>query len=131
MPRRIRSVPFGLPVKAGDVLVLAAAAALTALLALHAWRPGVAERALVRAGGQVFAELDLHRDRVMSVPGPLGETRIRVAEGRVRVEADPSPLQLCVKRGWLAHPGDVAVCLPNQVSVELAGATRRYDSLAY
>ncbi|WP_333841120.1 NusG domain II-containing protein [Pelomicrobium sp.] len=128
---RIASVCFRLPVKAGDVLVIASAATLTALLAIHAWRPGTAERALVRAGGQVFAELDLHRDRVIRVPGPLGETRIRVAEGRVRVEADPSPLQLCVKRGWLAQPGDVAVCLPNEVSVELTGAARRYDSLAY
>ncbi len=124
-------MPVGLPVKAGDFLVLAVAAAFTALLTVHAWRPGPAERALVRAGGQLFAELDLHRDQVIGVPGPLGETRIRVAEGRVRVESDPSPLQLCVKRGWLTDPGDVAVCLPNQVSVELAGTMRRYDSLAY
>lgn len=124
-------MPLGPHVKAGDVLVLVIGLMLTAALAAHVWKPGAAERAVVRSGGQVIAELELHGDHVLSVPGPLGVTRVRVAEGRVRVESDPSPLQLCVKRGWLAHPGDVAVCLPNQVSVELEGATKRYDTLAY
>jgi len=47
---------------------------------------------------------------------------------RVRVAADPSPRQLCVRQGWIP-PGGAAVCLPNRVSVENAAAG--YDTLNY
>jgi hypothetical protein len=56
---------------------------------------------------------------------------IEVEAGRVRVAADPGPRQLCVRQGWLSHAGDIALCLPNQVSVELVGSKRRFDSLVY
>jgi len=34
-----------------------------------------------------------------------------------------------VRQGWLSRPGEVAVCAPNQVSVEIRGGA--YDSLSY
>jgi hypothetical protein len=36
-----------------------------------------------------------------------------------------------VRQGWLTQAGEVAICLPNQVSLELIGSTKRYDSLSY
>jgi hypothetical protein len=36
-----------------------------------------------------------------------------------------------VRRGWLTQAGDVALCLPNQVSVEIRGRAAAYDSLGY
>ena len=64
-------------------------------------------------------------------PGPLGQTSVEVARHRVRVLRDPGPRQLCVKQGWLSQAGQAALCLPNQVSVEITGASRIYDSLNY
>ena len=82
-------------------------------------------------GGQVVADLALHEARELTVSGPLGPTRIEIADGRVRVAADPGPRQYCVRQGWLTHPGEIAVCAPNQVSVQVEGRTRRYDTLGY
>jgi hypothetical protein len=36
-----------------------------------------------------------------------------------------------VRQGWLTLAGDAAICLPNEVSVELIGERRPYDGLAY
>ena len=65
------------------------------------------------------------------VPGPLGTTRVAIEPGRARVVADPGPRQYCVRQGWLARPGEIAICAPNHVSVQIAGRTRAYDSLSY
>lgn len=96
-----------------------------------AWQAGVAERAVVKRGGEVFSELDLSRNRRVEVPGPLGITTVVVDKRRVRVASDPGPRQYCVRQGWLAHPGEIAICAPNQVSVEIKGGRPTYDSLSY
>lgn len=116
----------------GDWLVLAAGAAAVALLALRFWHgSGEADRVVVRSGGKVFAELTLSGQQTVTVPGPLGETLVEVDQHRARVARDPSPRQYCVQQGWLSRPGEVAICLPNQVSIELAGREKLYDSLNY
>ncbi|MEQ1673721.1 MAG: NusG domain II-containing protein, partial [Candidatus Nitrotoga sp.] len=37
----------------------------------------------------------------------------------------------CVQQGWLKQAGEIALCLPNQVSVELSNGKSSYDSLNY
>jgi len=120
--------PFSLftLLRGGDWLVLLAGGALIG--ALLVTRPTAAERVLIKQGGQTFAEASLRLDRVIAVPGPLGETLVEIRAGQVRVQADPGPRQLCVRQGWLA-PGAAALCLPNRVSVERGFA--QYDSLNY
>jgi hypothetical protein len=115
----------------GDWAVFAVAALGVAASFPLLWSGGAAEHAVVRSAGQVVAELPLGRDHTLSVPGPLGTSVVAVRGGRARIESDPSPRQYCVRQGWLARTGDVAVCLPNQVSVELVGRARLYDSLSY
>ena len=96
-----------------------------------AWQAGRPEKALIKRGGEVFAELDLARNRRIEVPGPLGTTRIVVERRRVRVAADPGPRQYCVRQGWLERAGEIAICAPNQVSVQVVGSGQAYDSLSY
>jgi len=115
----------------GDWLTLSFGLLFVAWLFTVTWTTGGAEKVVIRSSGKIFAELPLATKQTVRVPGPLGTTVIAVDRGRARVERDPSPRQYCVKQGWLARAGDIAVCLPNQVSVELAGRTRTYDSLSY
>lgn len=111
----------------GDWLLLLAG--LAALGVLWARQAGSLEgRVIVRVDGRVVQEVSLRLNRRFNVTGPLGDSRIEIQEGRVRIAADPSPRQLCVRQGWIP-PGGAAVCLPNRVSVENAAAG--YDSLSY
>jgi len=118
-------------VRPGDWAVAAAGAALVGISFPLAWQAGVAEKAIVRAGGAVFAELELGREQRIEVPGPLGTTTIAVERHRVRVVSDPGPRQYCVRQGWLERPGEIAICAPNQVSVQVKGSREAYDSLSY
>lgn len=110
----------------GDGLVLLATAALIMLLLSAS--PVEGDRVFIKQEGRAFLETGLRLDRIVSVPGPLGDTLVEIRAGQVRVRADPSPRQLCVRQGWLS-PGEAAICLPNKVSVERG--VGRYDSLNY
>ncbi len=87
--------------------------------------------AVIKRGGEVFAELDLSRNRQIEVPGLLGVTTIAVEKRRVRVLSDPGLHQYCVRQGWLERAGEIAICAPNQVSVQILGGKETYDSLSY
>ena len=95
------------------------------------WRGGIAEKAIIKRGGEIFAELDLSRNRRIDVPGPLGITTVAVEKRRVRVVSDPGMHQYCVRQGWLERSGEIAICAPNQVSVQVIGNKEAYDSLSY
>ena len=117
--------------KVGDWLVLFAGALFTLWLASLVWHGGAADKAVIRSGGKLFRELPLSRDLELEVPGPLGNSTISIRNHQARIASDPSPRQYCVRQGWLKQAGEIAICLPNQVSLELTGSSKRYDSLSY
>ncbi len=131
------SFAFALPpmwrlIRPGDWLILLVGLLAVLGLMQHFWlNQQAGDRVLIKQGGAVFLEAPLSRDRVVDVPGPLGMTRIELMHHRARVAADPGPRQLCVRQGWVSRAGDVAICLPNQVSLEIIGASPAYDSLNY
>jgi hypothetical protein len=127
--RRIRKAAKAAtnPLRPGDWLLAGAALVLVVGLWLRQ-ADSLEGRVVIRLDGKVFQEASLRLNRVIEVAGPLGVSRIEIRTGRVRIAADPSPRQLCVRQGWIP-PGGAAVCLPNRVSVENAAAG--YDTLNY
>ena len=117
--------------KVGDWLVLLAGALFTLWLANLVWQGGAADKAIIRSGGKIFRELPLSHNIELEVPGPLGNSKISILNRQARISSDPSPRQYCVRQGWLKQAGEVAICLPNQISLELSGNKKRYDSLSY
>lgn len=117
--------------KAGDWLTLVLGGSCTALLAVNLWSGDFADKVIIRSGGKVFYEAPLSRDQQIKVPGPLGTSVISIQSRKARIISDPSPRQYCVRQGWLQQAGEVAICLPNEVSVELTGSRKKYDSLNY
>jgi len=124
-------MPMRSHLKPGDYLTLLTGALCVVLLTLKLWHGGIADTAVIRSGGKVFREVPLSRDQQIEVPGPLGTSIITIEKLRARISSDPSPRQYCVRQGWLQQAGEIAVCLPNQVSVELTGGAKKYDSLNY
>lgn len=115
----------------GDWLTILLGAALVGASIPVFWQGGMADRAIIRQEGTVFAEVDLRARRRLEVSGPLGITVIDIEPGRARVVSDPGPRQYCVRQGWLMRPGEIAICAPNRVSLQIAGRTKVYDSISY
>lgn len=117
--------------KPGDFLTLGVVAFFIAWLCVALWKQGVGGTLVVRSKGAVVSELSLLRNRILTIDGPLGTTVVEVQNQRARIARDPSPKQYCVRQGWLQHAGEIALCLPNQVSIEIAASQNRVDSLNY
>lgn len=118
-------------IRPGDWLTLLSGGVLVVMLALTLWGGDHADRAIIRSGGRIFSVVPLSRDQRIKVHGPLGISIIAIQNRRARIVSDPGPRQYCVRQGWLQQAGEIALCLPNQVSIELAGSRKMYDSLNY
>lgn len=118
-------------VKPGDWMIMVAGLLGVAWLFSTLWQGGTGDKVIIRSGGTIVAEASLLHDQTYNIKGPLGISLVAIHNHRVRVASDPSPRQYCVKQGWLSRAGEAAICLPNQVSVEIAGAKKMYDSLNY
>lgn len=115
----------------GDWILLLFSLLLVIFLFKTLWHTEVATKLQVRQGTQIYATYSLNQSREFSVRGPLGATKIAIDNGRVRFVSSPCQNQYCVHQGWLKRGGQVAICLPNQISIELVGQTPIYDSLNY
>jgi hypothetical protein len=118
-------------IKPGDWLTLLSGVIFTVWFTSVLWHGSTADKAIIRSGGKIFRELPLTQDLELDVPGPLGISKISIHNRQARITADPSPRQYCVRQGWLKLAGESAICLPNQISLELTGSSKRYDSLSY
>lgn len=56
---------------------------------------------------------------IIPVTGPLGVTQVQVAGGKVHVLHSPCDNHICMNTGWISQDGQIIVCMPNQVVVQL------------
>jgi|APFre7841882724_1041349.scaffolds.fasta_scaffold21355_4 hypothetical protein len=85
----------------------------------------------IRQGNQIIGTFDLNQSRELQIKGPIGVSYISIQQGKVRFKQSPCHNQYCVHQGWLNHAEQVAICLPNQISLQLMGSKNSYDSLNY
>lgn len=116
---------------AGDWLIVFVGIISVILMFQQFWVYAPASQFKIRQGNQIVGIFDLNQNRELHVKGALGESHISIQNGRVRFKQSPCNNQYCVHQGWLSQAGQVAICLPNQISLQLMGANSAYDSLNY
>jgi hypothetical protein len=75
---------------------------------------------LVRVDNESW-RFTLEEDRILHIPGPLGETEIHIQDGEIFVEDSPCVSKICVAAGKIKRPGQWIVCLPNHVFISIEG----------
>lgn len=81
--------------------------------------------------GKTYGNFSLFQDKKISLIGKEGESIIEIKEGRARFALAPCKNQYCVQQGWVHLTGQILICIPNEVSIEILGKTKAYDSLNY
>ncbi|WP_077366929.1 NusG domain II-containing protein [Anaerosalibacter sp. Marseille-P3206] len=51
----------------------------------------------------------------------FGYNLIEIGDGKVRIIESDCPDKLGVKQGYISNPGEVIVCLPNRLVIEIKG----------
>jgi len=114
---------------------LVVAGLLSTALAGIAWvaaaPPG--RRVVAGDGERVLFVAPLAQPREVELAGPLGPTRLMIDQQGARITASPCALKVCMGMGPARHPGDLLVCLPNRILVQVEGeaeGTAPYDLLS-
>lgn len=115
----------------GDWLILLLSLLAVFYLFNTLWSNEHATKVQIRLGDKIYAAYSLNQQREIHIHGKLGDSVISIAQGKVRFVKSPCHTQYCVHQGWLTRAGQAAICLPNQVSLELIGEAKLYDSLNY
>ena len=115
----------------GDWCVILLSLVLIVISFFTLWSHQPATTLKIRAGNTVVGEYSLMQTKTLKITGKLGNAVIEIEQGKVRFKHSPCHNQYCVHQGWLSHANQAAICIPNQISIELIGAQPAFDSLNY
>ncbi len=98
--------------------------ALSALLGLGYWAAHrtPALRAEVTVDGKLVETLDLSSNQEITIDGANGGTNhLIVRDGEIWCDKASCPDKVCVRQGKQSLDGEVIVCLPNKMIVQVVG----------
>lgn len=117
----------------GSLLVLA----LLSLLAIEFYRsrPFDARIVEIKVDGQLIESFEWTEglEKEIEVDTEFGYNRIRVESGGLFMEYADCPDQVCVRDGRIDSPGELLVCLPHRLIVEIKGEKKEdeIDDFSY
>jgi len=79
------------------------------------------EFVLVRYRNRVLYRLSIHEDRSLSVNGDSGGLVLQIRRGKVWVSQSQCPHKTCMRMGKISHPGQIIVCVPNRIVIQIVG----------
>jgi len=88
---------------------------------------------VVSSGDRVVFVAPLNQKRQVAIAGPLGMTRLQIANGGVRVLSSPCPKKICIGMGEARNSGDLLACVPNRLVIRVEGGVQKkggYDLLS-
>jgi hypothetical protein len=110
------------PVKPLDAAVILVALALTGLSAFTAYvKPRNTTQVLIEGSGRRWV-YPLDADETVVVPGPLGNTTVRIQNSQAWVVNSPCDNKTCIAAGHARARGDWVACLPNNVFLMIEGS---------
>jgi hypothetical protein len=116
----------------GDWLVILTSVIMVIFLFQTLWITQAASKLIIRKGNHLVGTYDLNQTNEIHLHGGIGDSIIHIEQGKVRFKQSPCNNQYCVHQGWLSRAGQVAICIPNQLSLQLIGNRGpEYDSLNY
>lgn len=116
----------------GDYCIIATVSILVFFLFQSLWSASPANTLRVRVDNHIYGEFSLNQHKRLQIHGHTGNSIIEIQQGKVRFKQSPCTHQYCISQGWLSKANQIAVCLPNHISVELLGDTNKpFDTLNY
>ena len=111
------------------IVLLLALSAVWFVLVFISGKPGdVVE---IRNDQGVYQVLSLDTDMQIGVPGPLGESILKIEDRQVFMKSSPCPTKVCIHTGKIRSAGETIVCIPNRVYIVIRSESEEVDAVAY
>lgn len=97
----------------------------------HSRQSSGSATALVYQRDVLLKEIKLGKERTVTFPDNM-EMEIEAKEGRIRIVKSDCPRKICMNTGWIRHSGQVIVCVPNSVLIEIKSSGSPFlDAVVY
>ena len=94
-------------------------AGLALLMAIYLFTSAISHQngkwAMVYVDNQLSQKINLTIPKLYH----QGKMVLQVDSGQIRVKASTCPEQICVHTGWISKKGQILVCAPNHVLIEI------------
>ncbi len=111
--------------KRADVILILVAGVICA--ALFFWRfqlQGSGASVTVEVDGEVFGTYPLGKDQVI----PINDTNVlTISDGEAYMSEAACPDKLCINMGHIRADGEMIVCLPNRVVIQVVDESTEED----
>ena len=86
---------------------------------------------VIRINGSDYSKMPLSEDNEIDIHDTNGTrtNTLRIENGRAIMVYAACPDKLCVERGAVSRSGEIIICLPNRVVVEIIGKQSEYDAI--
>jgi len=118
-------------IKSGDWFVIISFCSLILISAKILWDLPQGQYLEIYKNNKILATYSLNQKFTKKLHGIKGETEIIIDNGKVRFSTSPCPKKYCIHQGWINKANQTIVCIPNQISISIVGAKRKYDSINY
>jgi len=109
-------------VKIFDIIIILLVAIVTFFIAFRVYmNPQKQAQVLVRGQSREWT-YPVGTEETITVPGPIGNTTVRLHGNRAWIETSPCDNQTCVAAGSVSRQGQWTACLPNNVLLMIHGA---------
>jgi hypothetical protein len=76
----------------------------------------------IEVDGKLYKKVPLeNHEEIIKIESAEGTNIIEITQGKVHVEDANCPDKVCVKDGFISKPGQILVCLPNRVLIQIKG----------
>lgn len=86
----------------------------------------------ITVNGEVIKKITFGQNMIgktIDIRTQYGYNKIEIGDGRVRVIDADCPDKLDVKQGWISKPGEIIVCLPHKLTIEIVGENKADDKI--
>lgn len=85
------------------------------------------KNAVIRSDGDIIMDIPLSEDGVYYPVGMEYPVTVTVSGGKIAVTESECTTKICVHTGYIGAVGEMIVCLPNKMTVEIVGGESEYD----
>ena len=124
-------------VKTADIIIIAVALVLsfvTLFVADAMGNNGEKRVCVISVDGKEYARYDLdkiHEDELLIVENHFGINHIKITSDGVKVIYSDCPNKVEMIDKYINKPGEVLVCMPHRLVIEIMGSDENVDALSY
>lgn len=117
--------------KSDIILIIGIIVVAATCLIFFNWKKEGGDQVVVFVGGQETNRYPLNKDKTVTIEGMGGENVLQIKDGAATLTEADCPDQLCVHQQDIKKDGEMIVCLPHQILIQIeAKEASKMDSVA-